>query len=730
MRDRHTSEHELASYQAAAAAETPEPPLDIVSRFGTDGGSDAIDAADPDSSSDELGDSTPSKPTSGKVNARPHVVSSPAHQPSPLPGRNAFGFIPFVAHRPTMDNKSIELQAHRQQTHASHARRHRTGIDPTLIGNLGYSLFIGLPLFVIYALLGLVLSVTIVGFPWGRQLFKLAAYNLWPYARYLERLPDSPVSSASMISPLSPARAISGRQKASSLQRAQQRRPTSRFRLTVGGALYCMSALPILFLCHMAAAAVSWLVVVAIPMAKHHRVLAKRALPHVLDVVVSSGAPHPGSDVLLFSLSSISLMHRRYTVFGMSIVLVNMLSLAALAICFGYVMPDGFVEENSVAVFLTCLLACIPLAYVIGEAVARVAARTSSAVGAVLNATFGSIIELILYVSAVRNGLNTVVQQAVTGSLLGTMLLMPGLAMMAGGLKHRDQHVNRRAAGVSSTMMLVAFSVLALPSLFMTLYGNEYVTCEACNVDPASNNTECSMCTYDELLHLYTDPIWTTRGQQLQYVCAIALPVMYFLGLLFSLRTHSYIYQLEPEQDPGAEKPDADAEGHVSLGEWTATRCVTILLAATVAFSLVSETLIDSLTPALEAMGIPDEFAGLTIIALVPNTSEFFAACSYALHNNISLSVEIGRAASVQIAMIQVPALVAMGVFLSPASSPFTIVFPFLDLVALFLAVLITNYQSTARSTNWFEGASLLTTYLVILAAFWYAPESTPANIV
>ena len=43
-------------------------------------------------------------------------------------------------------------------------------------------------------------------------------------------------------------------------------------------------------------------------------------------------------------------------------------------------------------------------------------AQTSFSVGAVLNATFGSIIELILYFSALFGGLSDVVQASVTGS--------------------------------------------------------------------------------------------------------------------------------------------------------------------------------------------------------------------------------------------------------------------------------------------------------------------------
>ena len=52
-----------------------------------------------------------------------------------------------------------------------------------LIGNLIWVLFGGLLLAIEYAILGLIWCITIVGIPFGIQLFKCASLALWPFGR-------------------------------------------------------------------------------------------------------------------------------------------------------------------------------------------------------------------------------------------------------------------------------------------------------------------------------------------------------------------------------------------------------------------------------------------------------------------------------------------------------------------------------------------------------------------
>lgn len=69
----------------------------------------------------------------------------------------------------------------------------------------------------------------------------------------------------------------------------------------------------------------------------------------------------------------------------------------------------------------------------------------------------------------------------------------------------------------------------------------------------------------------------------------------------------------------------------------------------------------------LQGSGVDEKFLGLTLFALVPNTTEFMNAISFAMNGNISLSMEIGSAYALQVCLLQIPAMVAFSAVYNPA---------------------------------------------------------------
>ena len=55
------------------------------------------------------------------------------------------------------------------------------------IGNILWFIFAGIWLALGYALSGLLMCLTIIGIPFGVQAFKLAAFTLWPFGRTVVR---------------------------------------------------------------------------------------------------------------------------------------------------------------------------------------------------------------------------------------------------------------------------------------------------------------------------------------------------------------------------------------------------------------------------------------------------------------------------------------------------------------------------------------------------------------
>src|SRR5213596_587564 len=123
-----------------------------------------------------------------------------------------------------------------------------------------------------------------------------------------------------------------------------------------------------------------------------------------------------------------------------------------------------------IAVFIVSALAIIPLSGILGAATEAVAEHTSPAVGGVLSATMGNLAELIIAAVALRAGLIDLVKASITGSILGNLLLVLGVAMFAGGTKYKVQHFSRHLAGFSATVLLIAVFGLAVPTLFHSLH--------------------------------------------------------------------------------------------------------------------------------------------------------------------------------------------------------------------------------------------------------------------
>ena len=209
---------------------------------------------------------------------------------------------------------------------------------------------------------------------------------------------------------------------------------------------------------------------------KHPRLSAGQAAP--------SGSPT--STVLLCTYRAVGFKFYKYTVGGVNILFVNLLPIVFFVIFDGFLLRPLVVEmegngnapaflsfiASEAIIFLLCLTSVIPLSYFIGMAVASISAQSSIGMGAVINATFGSIIEIILYGMALMQGKGHLVEGSIVGSLLAGVLLMPGMSMCSGALRRKEQKFNAKSAGVTSMMLIMAIIGALAPTLFYQTYGN------------------------------------------------------------------------------------------------------------------------------------------------------------------------------------------------------------------------------------------------------------------
>jgi Ca2+:H+ antiporter len=333
----------------------------------------------------------------------------------------------------------------------------------------------------------------------------------------------------------------------------------------------------------------------------------------------------------------------------------------------------GLTHASPSAVFVVCCLAILPLAGLMGESTEHLAHHAGPGVGGLLNATFGNAAELIIGFMALRAGELEIVKASLTGSIIGNMLMVLGLAMLLGGWKHKELRFNRMAAETGGSMMLLAVVALVIPAIYATV----------------------------------------THHREPEHIESISLDISFILiltyvaSLVFQFKTHQRFFS-----------PEGDTAGDVPAGRpWSIARSSLVLLAAAALTGLVSETLVHAVDAAGTALGLGKVFMGVVVVAVVGNAAEHSTAVVVARKNQMDLALGIAMGSSMQIALFVAPVLVIAGhVIGRPLGLEFTI----LEVTAVMLSVLSVGQLVQDGRTNWFEGVQLLAVYAILAVAFYF----------
>ena len=114
--------------------------------------------------------------------------------------------------------------------------------------------------------------------------------------------------------------------------------------------------------------------------------------------------------------------------------------------------------------FLLSILAIVPLAALLSRATESVAATTGDMIGGLLNATLGNLTELVIGLTALRQGMLELVKASIVGAVVTNALFMLGASFLLGGLTHHIQEFRRESARLQSGLLLLASIALIVPS--------------------------------------------------------------------------------------------------------------------------------------------------------------------------------------------------------------------------------------------------------------------------
>jgi Ca2+:H+ antiporter len=335
---------------------------------------------------------------------------------------------------------------------------------------------------------------------------------------------------------------------------------------------------------------------------------------------------------------------------------------------------------GSVAPFVISGVALALLASLVGRSVEAMGDRLGAGAIGVVQSALGNLPELFVVLFALKSKLYDVATATIVGSILANVLLVLGLAFVVGGARNGVQQYDPRSARRVSLMLLLSVGALVIPALTSLLH------------TPAAGHE-----------------------RPLSIAVSVLLLILFIASLPESLK--------RTEADGGAEAGTAtggvpDPGEHPAKAEgWPLWLALTMLAVAGVAAAFVSDWFVGGLTPAITALHISPEFAGLVIVAIAGNAVENVVGIQLAFRNQADAALQVILQSPVQITMMVAPILV----LLSPVvGASFTLVLPPFLLVALLLAAVIAVITVFDGDSNWLEGAAMLTLYAMIATAFWW----------
>jgi len=314
--------------------------------------------------------------------------------------------------------------------------------------------------------------------------------------------------------------------------------------------------------------------------------------------------------------------------------------------------------------FVLAAISLLPLAWLIGEATEHVAEHTGPGIGGFVNASFGNAPELIIALLAIADGLPNVVRGTIAGSVVSNLLLVFGLAILAGG----ERPLSRRSLLLQLGLLAVALVAFLVPSI------------PGWHGDPDRHS-----------LYVVTLPV------------AACLLAVYVTQTTANLKRHSAAYDKEAE-----------------VGTWTMRSALLALGAATVATAFVSELLVHSLAPFGRALGLSQFFVSAVIVAIVGNAGEHGGAVLVAHRGDMRLASEIAVSSSAQVAVFVAPAIALLS-WIPGTGLPLS--FRPVELATMALAgVAVAAVAVTGRTRRW-QGAALVGAYALAVVSYGLAGD-------
>ncbi|KAL8968692.1 MAG: hypothetical protein Q9197_004741 [Variospora fuerteventurae] len=390
-----------------------------------------------------------------------------------------------------------------------------------------------------------------------------------------------------------------------------------------------------------------------------------------------------------------------------------------LAIIFRYALPS-----HPLWIFGLAYVGMIPSANLLGFAGQEFAKKMPKVAGTLIETTFGSIVEIILFVVLIvkhrepvegedggngdEGNLIPIIQAAILGSILTNLLLCLGLCFFVGGLRKTTQKFHAAISETGNGLLLVAAFGLLIPSAFYSALKGERTI------------------TKSSLGFIVADAKFTPETLQsdilkISQVTSVVLILAFGCYLLFNARSQHSVFHEVIETD---EHGDMDREEDQARMRYTGTETTVALIISLVFATLLLIYLVEQIEAVVES-GVPDQFLGLILLPLVEKAAEHLTAIDEAYDGVINVALYHCLGPSIQTALFNGPLVVIVGWILH---KPMDLNFEIFMIVLVVLGILVVGNFLRDGESNWLEGVLLVIVYVIIAIASWYYPNPDVAT--
>jgi Ca2+:H+ antiporter len=317
-------------------------------------------------------------------------------------------------------------------------------------------------------------------------------------------------------------------------------------------------------------------------------------------------------------------------------------------------------DASPTATFVAAALALAGLAWIVSFATEQVGQRFGPEVTGFMQSTLGNLPEFFIVIFALSAGETVVAQTSLIGSLFANALLVLGIVIVVGARTGDGvMRFNPRLPRDTTTLLLLAvFTIVIIGQA------------------------------------VQTDSKAAEHVETISIAGALALLIVYLVWIFDYLRSDA------PPEAP-----------HVGLPRVPLSVSIALLAVAGTGAAFVSDWFIQALDPAVKAIGISKEFAGLVLVAIAGNAVENVTGVVLAAKGQSDLAISVVKNSVAQIAAFLFPALVLVSLLFKHRLT--------FQLAPVYIGALLLTALAIWQITGdgeaaEFEGAALVGLYAVL----------------